>query len=201
MYPRTIDDGHGSRITFHGLVRDENGTERLSLSSSVDPGAGPPEHVHHLQSEAVTVRSGRIGYTVAGGPEQFAGPGAHVSFDAGVPHRFWNAGDDELVLEGEVTPPHNVEWFLTQMYASAAAHGGRPAAWDTAYLMTRYSTEFTMTAIPPIVRRFVFPLQAILGRLLRRYAAFSDAPAPIKPTPSATLPGRSSTTSARSSAG
>src|SRR4051794_31963455 len=130
MYPHTIDDGHGSRMTFHGVVRDEHGTERLEISSVVDPGAGPPDHIHHLQSEAVTVRSGRIGYTIAGGPEHFAGPGERVAFDAGVPHRFWNAGDDALVLHGDVSPPHNLEWFLTQMYASAAAHGGRPGPWD-----------------------------------------------------------------------
>src|SRR5262245_45078985 len=115
MYPRTIDDGHGSRMTFLGMTRDDDGTERLSLTGSVDPGAGPPEHIHHLQSEAVTVRSGRIGYVIAGGPERFAGPGDRVVFEPGVAHRFWNAGDDELLMDGEVWPAHNLEWFLTQV--------------------------------------------------------------------------------------
>jgi quercetin dioxygenase-like cupin family protein len=199
-YPRTIDDGHGSRMTFLGIRTDEHGTETLEVTGSVDPGAGPPEHIHHLQREAVTVRAGRIGYVVGGAPEKFAGPGERVVFEPGVPHRFWNAGDDELLLQGEVTPPDNLEWFLTQTYASIAAHGGRPGGADSAFLLTRYASEFTMTAVPPFVRRVVLPLQAAIGRALGRYARFADAPKPIRRPQGATLPGRS-TTSARSSAG
>lgn len=195
MYPRTIDDKHGSRMTFLGDSGD-----RLEISGSVDPGAGPPMHVHHLQSETITVRSGRIGYVVAGEPERFAGPGETAHFAAGVPHRFWNAGDTEAVITGSASPPHNMEWFLTQVYASSATHGGRPSTLDGAYLMTRYRSEFEMTEIPIPVRRFVFPLVALIGRVFGRYGHFADAPAPIQRPSSATLPGRSAT-SARSSAG
>ena len=185
-------------MTFLGVAHDEQG-ERLDITSTVGPGAGPPMHVHHLQSETVTVRRGRIGISVEGEPERFAGPGETATFEAGVPHRFWNAGDDELVLDGEVRPPHNMEFFLTQIYASTAAHGDRPGAFDAAFLLTRYRSEFAMTEIPAPVRRIVFPLQVLLGRILGRYAHFADAPPPVKPFTSATLPGR--TTSARSSAG
>ena len=94
MYPHTIDDGHGSRMTFLG------DPEIASSPGTVDPGAGPPMHVHHLQSETITVQSGRIGYVVAGEPERFAGPGDTAHFAAGVPHRFWNAGDAEAVITG-----------------------------------------------------------------------------------------------------
>ncbi len=198
IHPHTIDDGQGSRMTFLGVSHDESG-ERLDVLSEVAPGAGPPMHVHHLQSETVTVKSGRIGVQVAGEPERFAGPGEQVHFAAGVEHRFWNAGDTELVITGEVRPPHNIEWFLTQVYASTAAHGGRPGAFDGAFLLTRYRDEFAITTIPGPVRRFVLPLQALLGRILGRYSHFADAPPPVKRPLSATLSGR--TTSARSSAG
>jgi hypothetical protein len=83
-YPRTIDDGAGGRMTFLGVSHDQYG-ERLDVTSTVDPGAGPPMHVHHLQSETVTVRSGRVGVSVAGEPDRFAGPGEQVHFAAGVP--------------------------------------------------------------------------------------------------------------------
>lgn len=193
-YPHTINDGHGSRLTF--LDADD---ERLRISSTVEPGAGPPMHVHHLQSETVRVEQGRIAFVVDGGPVRTAGPGEEVTFEPGVAHRFWNDGEDELVMTGEVRPPHNLEYFLTQVYASTAAHGGRPGAFDAAYLMTRYADEFTMTAVPAPVRRIVFPVQAFLGRILGRYGHFADAPPPVRRRLSATLPGR--TTSARSSAG
>ena len=76
---------------------------------------------------------------------------------------------------------------------------GAGDAFDGAFLLTRYRSEFDMTAIPLPVRRSIFPIQAFLGRILGRYSHFSDAPAPIHRPKSATLPGR--TTSARSSAG
>ena len=105
-------------------------------------------HVHHLQSETVRVAPAASASTIAGEPERLRRPRRDVTFDPGVAHRFWNAGDDELVLDGEVPPPHNLEYFLTQVYASTAAHGGRPGALDAAFLLTRYRAEFAMTAIP-----------------------------------------------------
>ena len=193
MYPRSIDNGHGERMTFLGVEGD-----RLRLSSTVDPGAGPPMHVHKLQTEVIRVERGRVGYELDGSAPVFAGPGDTLTFEPGVVHRFWNAGEDELVLTGEVFPADNLEYFLTQVYASVAAHGGRPGAFDGAYLLTRYRSEFAMTSIPLPVRRFVFPLQ-VLGRVLGRYGHFADAPPAVIRSTSATLPGR--TTSARSSAG
>ena len=194
MYPRSIDNGHGERMTFLGVEGD-----RLRISSTVDPGAGPPMHVHKLQTEVIRVERGRVGYELDGSAPVFAGPGDTLTFEPGVVHRFWNAGDDEFTLTGEVFPADNLEYFLTAIYASVAAHGGRPGALDAAYLLTRYRTEFAMTAIPAPVRRFVLPLQAIFGRAFGRYSHFADAPTPVNRPMSATLPGR--TTSARSSAG
>ena len=84
-------------------------------------------------------------------------------------------------MDGEVTPPHNLEWFLTQVYESTASHGGRPDALDSAYLMTRYSSEFTMTAIPGPVRRIVFPIQAFVGRLVAPLPPLRERPDPGPP--------------------
>ena len=170
MYPRTIDDKHGSRMTF---LADSG--DRLEISGSVDPGAGPPMHVHHLQSETITVQSGRIGYVVAGEPERFAGPGETAHFAAGVPHRFWNAGDTEAVITGSASPPHNMEWFLTQVYASSATHGGRPSTLDGAYpddpLPERIRDDRDPHAGPPLRlpagrtdRPRVRPLRPLRGR-------------------------------------
>ena len=72
-----------------------------------------------------------------------------------------------------------------------ARNGGRPGAFDGAFLLTRYRSEFAMTAIPRFVTRFVLPLQARIGRLLRRYDKFADAPAPVPGRAGAKLPRRS----------
>jgi len=88
-----IDNGGGELVTFLGVRTDSDGRELLEVENQVQPGSGPPMHVHHLQEESLTVQEGRIGYRVPGGPERFAGPGETVTFAPGQMHRFWNAGD------------------------------------------------------------------------------------------------------------
>ena len=179
-HPHTIDNGAGERLTFVAVRRDDRG-EYIECRNAVAPGAGPPMHVHHLQEEGLTVERGTIGYQVEGGPEMKAGPGESVSFAAGVSHRFWNAGDDELVCTGFVRPPGNFEYFLTQIYASMRRTGrDRPGLFDGAYLGVRYRSEFEMTEIPVLVRRLVFPVVAAAGRLLGLHRRFADAPEPIR---------------------
>jgi quercetin dioxygenase-like cupin family protein len=181
QYPHTIENGGGERLTFTRRGRDEH-SEYVVGHNSVAPGAGPPMHVHHLQEEALTVQRGRLGYQRQGEEEQFAGPGETVIFPPGDAHRFWNAGDDELVCEGIIRPPHNVEYFLGEIFESTRRHGGkRPGMFDAAYLLRRYRSEFDMLDVPAPVRRFVFPVIARVGMLLGRHRRFADAPEPVRP--------------------
>src|ERR671916_473594 len=177
--PRTIDNGAGERLTIRGPLSDERG-EYLEARNSVSPGSGPPMHVHHLQEEVLTVERGRMGWQRLGEEEHFAGPGESAAFAPGEVHRFWNAGDDELVCSGYVRPPDNLEYFLTQIYASTRANGGkRPRLFDAAYLLSRYRSEFEMADIPAPVRRFVFPVVVAIGQLLGRGRRFAGAPEPV----------------------
>ena len=178
-HPHTIDNGAGERLTFVAVREDERG-EYIEVRNSVSPGAGPPMHVHHLQEESLTVERGTVGYQSEGRPEHTAGPGESVTFAAGESHRFWNAGDDELVCTGYVRPPGNFEYFLSEIYASMRRSGGdRPGLFDGAYLGTRYRSEFEMTEIPVPVRRFLFPVIAGAGRLLGLHRRFAGAPEPL----------------------
>ncbi len=180
VYPRTIDNGAGERITFLRRIRGTSG-DRLEAENIVGPGSGPPMHAHLHQVEVLTVQEGRIGYQRAGEPPQFAGPGETVAFKAGEAHRFWNPGEGELRCIGYVEPADNVEYFLTELFASTKRNGGaRPDPFDAAFLITRYRPEFAMLAIPAAVQRIVFPIQVALGRLLGKYARYADAPAPVR---------------------
>ena len=179
-YPHIIDNGAGERITFLRRVPGVAG-DRLEVENVVGPGAGPPMHVHHYQEEALTVQQGRIGYQRPGEPPQLAGPGETVTFRAGEPHRFWNAGEDDLRCTGYIEPADNVEYFLAALYDSTRRNGGtRPDPFDAAFLVTRYRSEFAMAEIPAFVQRFVFPLQVAVGRLLGRYRRYADAPEPVR---------------------
>jgi quercetin dioxygenase-like cupin family protein len=180
-YPHTIDNGAGERLTFVRRVEDPVG-DRLEVENVVDPGSGPPMHVHHLQEEALTVQQGRIAYERRGEPEQFAEPGETVVFKRGEWHRFWNPAEEELRCTGYVKPADNLEYFLTEIYASQRENGGsRPDPFAAAFLARRYRSEFGMGGIPAPVQQLVFPVQVALGRLLGKYKKYADAPKPVRP--------------------
>jgi uncharacterized cupin superfamily protein len=187
-YPHTIENGAGERLTFLRRVPGPNG-ERVEVENEVSPGAGPPMHVHHLQSESLTVVEGRIGWGRPDGSEHFAGVGETVTFLAGDPHRFWNAGEGPLRCTGYIDPADNIEFFLGELFRTQRERGShRPDPWVAAFLLTRYRSEFALLALPPFVARFVLPVQVLVGRVLGKYRRYADAPAPAqRRSPSRTL--------------
>ena len=179
-YPHTIENGGGETLTFLRRVPGPGG-DRLEGENAVKPGAGPPMHVHHLQEESLTVLEGRIGYQRPGEPERFAGPGETVTFKPGDVHRFWNAGESDLRCTGRIEPADNIEYFLTEIFASTKRSGGkRPDPFDAAFLTRRYRSEFAMVDIPAPVQRFVFPVLVAVGKLLGKYRKYADGPEPVR---------------------
>ena len=178
-YPHTIDNGNGELLTFTGVTHGPEG-ERAGADGMAQPGAGPPMHVHYLQEEAARVVRGKLGYQVLGGEPQFAGPGELVVWPAGTAHKWWNAGNDELHMSGWCSPPDNVEFYLSTLFASTKAAGGRrPGLFDAAFLLTRYRTEFAMLELPAVARHVVIPVVYVVGTILGKYRKFKDAPPPI----------------------
>jgi quercetin dioxygenase-like cupin family protein len=187
-YPHTISNGHGEEITFLRLIRDGEG-EWLEIRNEVSPGAGPPMHVHHLQDESLTVVKGKIGAQVDGQPPVFYGVGETVLFKRGEVHRFWNAGDEMLVCEGWAKPAYNLEYFLTEIYKSVKANGGKaPGAFDGAYLLSKYGSEFDMIGIPGFVKKVIFPMTLFFGRLLGRHRKFEGCTRCVSMSPARDYP-------------
>ncbi len=178
-YPHTISNGAGERLTFTGIVPTTSGG-RLVGENLVSPGAGPPMHVHHLQEEGFTVVRGRMGYQRPGQDPAYAEAGDSLVFRPGEPHRFWNAGETDLLCVGYIEPPGNAEFFLKALFDSQRTNGGaRPSLLDVAFLLRRYRSEFAMLEIPWPVQRFLLPLAVAVGRLTGRYAKYADAPVPM----------------------
>ena len=179
-YPHTIDNGLGERLTFLRRVSTPDG-EVLEVENLVQPGGGPPMHVHHLQEEGLTIQHGRLGYQREGEEPRYAEAGETVVFPPGDAHRFWNAGTGELRCTGYIRPPESIEYFLRAIYESQKRKGtSRPDPFDAAYLILRYRSEFGMTEIPAFVQRFIFPVQVLLGRALGKYGKYADAPEPVR---------------------
>lgn len=180
-YPYTIENGAGEQLTFRRRVPDPAG-ESLEGENVVQPGAGPPMHVHYLQEEVFTVQQGRLGYQLLNQEPQYIGEGETVVFKPGEAHRFWNAGKEALYCTGYVKPAGNVEYLLSALFASQRQNGGkRPDLFDVAYLLRRYNSEFRMLEVPGLVQQFVFPILIIIGKLSGKYQKYADAPEPIKP--------------------
>jgi len=179
-YPHTIDNGGGEQLTFVRFIDNGSGGI-LEIENKVHPGAGPPMHVHYLQDEGLTVIEGRIGAQVLGKQATFHGPGETVTFLRGEAHRFWNAGEGILICKGWVSPAHNLEYFLTQVFNSTKEKGGKaPSAFDGAYLQSKYKTEVDLLEIPMFVKKMIFPVILMLGKLAGKHRKFDGAPDAIE---------------------
>ena len=174
-FPFSIETKYGERINFLRMEGD-----KLLLEGFCTPMAGPGFHTHLRQDEGVTVVSGKIGYQIWGEELNYGGPGDSVTFERGVPHCFWNAGDDDLHITGWISPAENVVFFLSTLYdALNRGENKRPEMFDAAYLTCRYRREYDVPDMPDFVKKVVMPIAYFIGNLTGKYHKFSDAPQPM----------------------
>lgn len=176
-FPFTITS-IGEKLTFLGTSL-KDGVEILEVDIEVKPNGGPPMHIHHRQDESFTILSGTMAYQIAGEEEKLAYVGETVLIKAGIPHKFWNPGQDLLLCRGFVTPPENFVYFLSELYKSINANKGKPGMYDGAFLLNRYKTEFAILDIPSFVQKFIFPVVLFFGNLFGRNKKFINAPLPV----------------------
>jgi mannose-6-phosphate isomerase-like protein (cupin superfamily) len=116
--PRTITcPPAGQRVTFLETAADTDGAyTRIELWLDVASNSeGPVEHVHPHQDEQLTVNEGQMGIKFRG-EQRVLEPGESVTFPKGEAHKFWNAGDEELVVEGELRPAMQSELFMRLVF-------------------------------------------------------------------------------------
>lgn len=178
-FPHTINNGMGETLTFLRIARDEHG-EYLEVENEVSPGAGPPMHVHFRQREGLTVITGTMKYLVQDGKEQTLHAGESAVFEPGIAHKFWNAGTDTLRCTGFIRPPDSIVYFLTEIYASTKANGGRPGLFDSAFLLNKYKSEFDMIEIPGFVKKVLFPIALFFGKLTGKHKKYASAPEAVE---------------------
>lgn len=178
-YPHIIENTIGEKLVFKSIEMEE-GEEKVIVENFVQPGCGPVMHTHWKQDEGLTVVRGRMGYQIQGEEERFAGPGETVVFERGTPHRFWNAGEEELNCVGWIKPANSIVFFLSALYdAQTRAGGAQPEAFDGAWLVTRYASEYDLPELPGFVKKVIMPATVAVGKLLGKYEKFRDAPPPL----------------------
>jgi len=179
QFPKTIENHIGERITFKEIVREPDG-DKVIIEASCKPGAGPVMHVHFKQDEEIKLVKGKLAYQILGQEPVFVKEGEAVLFKRGVPHKFWNAGDADMKMEGWVKPANSIVFFLSALYEAQNNSGKHePEPFDGAYLTMRYKSEYDLPELPSFVKNIIIPITYFIGKLTGKYDKFKDAPEPL----------------------
>ena len=175
-YPVIEAPRSGKRVRYLETAEDTDGASaRFEMWLAPPPAShGPMRHVHPKQDEYLEVRDGTLGVWHDGDTRRLP-PGESVTIPAGEPHRFWNAGEGELHVVGEVRPGLRTEAFMYVTYGLAADHPATPSGMPLnplrlAPVIETYDDLLYLSALPIRLQRLGVRALAPIGRLLG-YAA------------------------------
>jgi quercetin dioxygenase-like cupin family protein len=150
-----ITAGAGRYVNFQGLgVRwvvsgEQTGGALAIVEHDLAPRSiGAPLHTHEREDEISHVTAGRLGAQV-GDEVVDAGPGDTVVKPRGVPHAFWNPGDEPLRFLEVITPAGFERYF--EDIAPLLSAGGPPDVAALGAVMARYGLEMDMASLPRLV--------------------------------------------------
>jgi quercetin dioxygenase-like cupin family protein len=165
------------RLTFLATGRETDG-ELLRFEHIFAPGGFvPAAHLHPQQEERFEVLSGSPRFRI-GEEERAARPGETLVVPPGVPHTWWNAGEDETRVVVEVRPALRTEVIFETHYG--LARDGKlnkkalPNPLSAAVLAQEFEDEvrvapqkdILLSRLPPPVIAILIAVLAPLGRRL-----------------------------------
>ena len=150
--------GEGERADLPSLgVRYMVGSEqtggRFALVEHTIPprGLAAPVHTHENEDEYSYVLSGRMGAMVGDAVVE-AGPGELVTKPRGIPHAFWNAGDEEVRLL-ELISPGGFDRYFAEVAPLLGAEGPPDFA-ALAEVRAHYRLTMDLDSIGALSERF-----------------------------------------------
>ncbi|WP_267641228.1 cupin domain-containing protein [Haloarchaeobius amylolyticus] len=162
----------GKRVRYLATAEETDGEyARFEMWLEPPPNShGPMRHVHPEQDEYLAVEAGTLGVWHDGTSRRL-GPGEDVTIPAGDPHRFWNAGEDELHLVGEVRPALDTELFMYVTYGLGrdfpATSSGMPLnPLRLAPVVDEFDDLLFLAALPVWLQRLGVRALAPIARLL-----------------------------------
>jgi mannose-6-phosphate isomerase-like protein (cupin superfamily) len=175
----------GERIVFNKTSAETNG-EAVEIEVYVRPGGVvAAAHVHPHQTERFEVVSGRIGMKL-GRRSLEAGPNDIVVVEPGTPHKFWNAGDEELHFVTVVRPALQFEQLLETMFALATDgktnRKGMPNPLRLAVIAKAHFDDVRLPFPPARLQRLGLALGAPLGRVVGYEPTYAPAGSPAPAT-------------------
>jgi quercetin dioxygenase-like cupin family protein len=166
----TLELRHSRELLTIRRITTDNGVEELRLTGSLPARRpGPPLHIHFEEDERGEVVSGTLSAVVDGKHLVLkAGDSGH--FPKGSAHRWWNDGDEELVLKGTVTPAVDLDRYLQALFEVLnAGPANRPPLFYMAHVLHRHRKTQLALVVPRVVQRILFPIIVLLGTLLGKY--------------------------------
>jgi mannose-6-phosphate isomerase-like protein (cupin superfamily) len=154
----TVPSTEGERADFPRLgnryiIRSDETDGRFALIEHTIPprGLAAPVHTHQNEDEYSYVLRGRMGAMV-GDEVVEAGPGELVIKPRGIPHAFWNAGDEEVRLLELISPGGFDQYFAD--LAPILADDGEPNFEAMAAVRARYALTVDLETIGSLSERF-----------------------------------------------
>lgn len=170
--------GAGSLVLENRHTREQLAMRRvkrgdevwLELKGSLPPHReGPPMHVHFVEDKEGYVRSGTLS-VLLDGKRITAGPGQSTAIARGLPHRWWNEGDEPLQFEGHAGPLVDLDRYLQAVFdVMNAGAEGRPPLIYMAHVALRHRHTQAVLVMPWPIQAVLFRVVVAVGTLLGRY--------------------------------
>ncbi len=150
-----VDEGERAdflRLGNRYVLRGERSDGRFALiEHRIAPRAlAAPMHTHEHEAEYSFVLAGRLGAQI-GDEVVEAGPGDLVLKPPGIPHAFWNPGDEETRLL-EIISPAGFEGYFSDV-APALTRPGGPDVQALAEIRARYGLTMGMATVESLSKR------------------------------------------------
>jgi mannose-6-phosphate isomerase-like protein (cupin superfamily) len=142
----------------------------LELKGSLPPHReGPPMHVHFVEDEEGHINSGTLS-ALLDGRAIVAGPGQSTRIARGLPHRWWNAGNEPLQFEGYAGPLVDLDRYLQAVFdVMNAGPEGRPPLFYMAHVALRHRRTQAVLIMPRLIQAVLFRVVVAAGTVLGRY--------------------------------
>ena len=174
----------GERLVFHETASGTGG-ERVVFETIVQPGGFvAAAHVHPFQTEHFEVLAGTLGMR-RGKEKVELRAGETVTVEPQTPHKFWNAGEDEVRFVCTVTPALQFERLIATMYSLAAdgktSKKGMPNPIRLAVIANSHFDDVRLPLVPQSLQKLALALGAPVGRLLGFAATYDPRPGELAP--------------------
>src|SRR3954447_23867812 len=134
-------------LGYRLLQRDPGGAWSLGVHDLAPRALGAPTHVHEREDEHSYVVSGRLRAQIRDAVAE-AGPGELVSRPRGIPHAFWNPGDEPVVFLELISPAGFEQYFFEAGPILTAAQPDIPALMA---IMERYAMSMDPSSAQALV--------------------------------------------------